>query len=181
MAEQDEFSVSETLKNGVAVTVRALRASDRDKIARAVRQLDRESIYTRLFSYRDELTEAGLDRLMRVDPEREVALVVTIGAGIDEVVIGSGRYVVSGQDGEERTAEVAFIVEEDYQGLGIAGCLMRHFVRIAREQGVAALEADVLTGNASMLAVFARAGLPMERHRDGGTVHVKLSLSEAPA
>ena len=52
MTERDEFSVSETLKNGVAMTIRALRASDRDKIAGAVRLLDRESVYSRLFSYR---------------------------------------------------------------------------------------------------------------------------------
>ena len=109
-----------------------------------------------------------------------MALVVTIGAGIDEVVIGSGRYVLCNQDREERAAEVAFVVEEDYQGLGIAGCLMRHFVRIAREQGIAALEADVLARNASMLAVFARTGSPMERRRDGNTIHVKLSLRESP-
>ncbi len=37
MVEPDEFFVSETLKNGVVVTIRALRASDRDKIASAVR------------------------------------------------------------------------------------------------------------------------------------------------
>src|SRR4249919_1042104 len=100
------FPCMETLRNGLAVTIRPLRADDRERMARAVRQLDPESVYTRLFSYRKELTEAGLDRIMRVDPEHEVALVVTTGVGNDEVVIGSGRYVVSRTDGEVRTAEV---------------------------------------------------------------------------
>ncbi|MGZ9032058.1 MAG: hypothetical protein ACXW2G_11835, partial [Burkholderiaceae bacterium] len=69
--------VAETLKGGTVVTLRASRADDREKIAAAVRGLDPASIYTRLFSHRKELTETGLDRIMRIDPEREVVLLVT--------------------------------------------------------------------------------------------------------
>jgi GNAT superfamily N-acetyltransferase len=181
MTDPRDFACAETLRNGLAVTIRHLRADDRARIAKAVRQLDRESIYTRLFSYRNELTEVGLDRIMRVEPGREVALVVTTGAGEDEIVIGSGRYVVTNPDEKERAAEVAFVVEEDYQGLGIASRLLRHFARLAREQDIAALEADVLAQNKSMLSVFARAGLPMTSRRDGGAVHVTLALRDAPS
>ena len=170
---------SETLRNGTEVTIRPLRPDDRDRVAAAVRQLGRESIYTRLFSYRTELTEVGLDRIMRVDPEGEAALLVTLGAGKDEVVIGSGRFMGAAGPGTARTAEVAFVVEEDYHGLGIAGRLLRHLAEIAREKGIAAFEADVLAENKAMLAVFARSGLPMEKRRDGETVHLTLSLREA--
>jgi len=180
MADPRDFTCTETLRNGLPVTMRHLRADDRERMAKAVRQLERESIYTRLFSYRNELTEVGLDRIMRVEPGREVAVVVTTGASEDEIVIGSGRYVVSNPDEEERTAEVAFVVEEDYHGLGIASRLLQHFARIAREQGIAALDADVLAENKSMLSVFARAGLPMTTRRDGGVMHVTLALRDAP-
>jgi len=176
MNDPRDFRCADTLRNGLAVTIRHLRADDRERIAKAVRQLDRESIYTRLFSYRSELTESGLDRIMRVDPGREVALVVTTGTGDGEIVIGSGRYVVVDPSAAERTAEVAFMVEEDYQGLGIASRLLRHFADIARDQGIAAFEADVLAQNSSMLGVFTRSGLPMRKRPEGGTVHVTLSL-----
>jgi len=175
MTDPRAFACKEMLRNGLGVTVRHLMAHDRDRIAKAVRQLERESIYTRLFSYRNELTEAGLDRIMRVDPEREVALVVTTGTGDGEIVIGAGRYFASSVSGE-RTAEVAFVVEEDYQGLGIAGLLLGHLVSLARAQGIAALEADVLAENKSMLAVFARSGLPTTTRRDGNTTHLRLAL-----
>jgi RimJ/RimL family protein N-acetyltransferase len=179
MTDLRDFSSTEKLRNGLAVTIRALRPDDRERIAKAVRQLDRESIYLRLFSYRGELTEAGLDRLMTFDPDREVALLVTIGAGVDEIVIGSGRYFATDAQGTARSAEVAFIVEEDYQGLGIAGRLLAHLTDIARRQGITVLEADVLAENKSMLAVFARSGLQMQQRRDGGVVHLSLSLSPA--
>jgi RimJ/RimL family protein N-acetyltransferase len=181
VAESDprDFFATATLRNGTAVTIRHLHAEDRERIAKAVGQLDRESIYTRLFSYRRELTDAGLNRIMTVDPESEVALLVTTGAGDDEIVIGSCRYGASPPGDEERTAEVAFLVEEDYQGLGIAGRLLRCLAEIGRRQGITRFEADVLPGNKSMLAVFARSGLPMQQRRDGGVVHVSLTLGAA--
>ena len=171
-----EFAVAETLKNGVEVTIRDLRADDRERIATAVRQLDRTSIYTRFFSYRSDLAEAGLDRVMRVDPERDAMLVVTIGAAADERVIASGRYIGSGGEGDLRTAEVAFMVDGGYQGQGIAGRLLRHLAAIAREREFVSFTAEVLAENKAMLAVFARSGLPMQRRREGGVVHVTLAL-----
>lgn len=176
MADAGSFACTETLTNGLAVTIRAMRPDDRDRVAAATRKLDRESIYSRLFSYRNELTDAGLSRIMAVDPDREVALLVTTGAGPEEIVIASGRYVASAAQGAERTAEVAFVVEEDYHRLGIAGRLLTHLADIARRRGVVAFEADVLAGNKSMLGVFARSGLPMQQRRDGSVVHVTLSL-----
>src|SRR5438034_5364043 len=114
MSETSNLNFSETLRNGLAVTIRALRSADRERVARAVRGLDRESIYFRLFSYRKELTEAGLDRIMSFDPQREIVLVATVGNVDDETVIGSGRYVV----GVPGTAEIAFVVGEAYHGRG---------------------------------------------------------------
>ena len=176
MAGPADFRVSETLRNGVAVTVRALKPDDREKVARAVRGLDRESIYTRLFSYRNELTEAGLERIMRFDPDAEVVLIVTIGPGESEAVIGSGRYVVRSEAGGVSSAEVAFMVEEDYHGLGIAGRLLRHLAEIGRAQGIARFDASVLPGNKAMLSVFARSGLPLRKRTADGEVHIELTL-----
>jgi GNAT superfamily N-acetyltransferase len=176
MTSAQDFSVTETLRNGLVVTIRELRSEDRERVAAAIKELDRESIYTRLFSYRKELTEAGLTRIMTVDPAHEAALLVTIGAGPDEVVIGSGRFVASAATDSAKTAEIAFVVEEDYQGLGIAGRLLKHLARIARERSIAAFEAEVLRENKSMLAVFARSGLSMQQRREGGIVHITLSL-----
>lgn len=176
MTDWRQFSCTETLKNGLDVRIRALRADDRERIARAFRLLDRESVYRRLFAFKSELTDADLDRIVMADPEREVALVVTIGAGTDETIIGSGRYFAAADNGTDRTAEVAFVVEEDYHGLGIARRLLSHLADIARSGGIAALEADVLAGNRSMLAVFAKCGLPMQTQQDHGVVHVTLAL-----
>jgi RimJ/RimL family protein N-acetyltransferase len=176
--KSDGLPLAVTLRNGLVITLREPRADDRDRIAQAVRGLSRESIYTRLFSYRNELTEAGLDRIMRVDPEHEVMLLATTGAGAEEKVIGSARYVAA-DGGGKRSAEVAFVVEEDYQGLGIASRLLSALADIARSRGIAAFEAEVLPENASMLKVFERCGFPVQKRKEEGVVHLTVALEAA--
>jgi GNAT superfamily N-acetyltransferase len=176
MNYSDILPTTAALKNGTVVTLRLLRADDRERMAKAVRGLDPQTIYTRLFSYRKELTEAGLERLMRVDDAGEVVIVAATGTGADEVIVGGGRYVVTG----EGRAEIAFTVEEDYQGQGVAGRLFAALVEVARQRGIAVFEADVLSENPSMLRVFERTGLPMRKRSDGGTVHLELTLAPAP-
>ncbi|MCC7215130.1 MAG: hypothetical protein IT517_00060, partial [Burkholderiales bacterium] len=120
MADPRSYSVADTLRSGVAVTIRALRDDDRDRMARAIRGLDRESIYTRFFAYRKPADDL-LDRAMRFDADTEVVLVVTTGVDAGETIVAAGRYIVTGGPEGALTAEVAFMVEEDFHGLGIAG------------------------------------------------------------
>ena len=176
MTDPREFHLTATLRNGAVVTIRHVRPDDRGRLVQAFRKLDPESVYTRFFRYVTEPTEQQLKRATETDPSQHVALVVTTSTEADEAIIASGRYFVSvGADGK-CSAEVAFLVEEDYQGQGLASRLLAALAGIARSQGISDFEADVLAENRSMLAVFARSGLPMRQRRDGGVVHISLSL-----
>ena len=108
-------------------------------------------------------------------------LLATLGSGPDEIVIGAVTYVVLDATPTGRPADIAFVVEEDYQGQGVAGKLMATATDVARGRGVARFEAEVLSGNAAMLSVFRRCGLPMTTSRDGGVIHVALDLTAGAA
>ena len=73
-------------------------------------------------------------------------------------------------------AEVAFMVEEDYHGFGIAGKVLRHLAGIAADRGIAEFHAEVLPENKGMLAVFDRSGFPVKQEYDDGVIHVTLLL-----
>ncbi len=176
MADPKHYAVEETLRDGTVVTVRAAHPGDGDKIRQAFKNLEAATVYTRFFAFKNEVTDAELARITGVDFQRDVALLVTIGSGDAEIVIGGASYFGTDAAAPDRSAEVAFTVEEDYQGLGIAGSLLRHLIRIARENGLSRLEADVLARNLPMLSVFRRCGLPMTLRHDEDAVHVTLSL-----
>ncbi len=171
-----DYSVREVLKDGTSVTIRAVRPGDRSRFVEAFRLLDRDSIYTRFFTHRRDLSDDEIDRAVNVDFVSEVALVVTTESVQGDTIIASGRYIATDTTGTERSAEVAFVVEEDYQGRGIASHLLAHLAPLARVQNFTQFEAAVLSENRGMLAVFRRSGFPMEQRRDRGVIHVTLAL-----
>ena len=175
----EPYSHQERLRNGTEVTVRAACPSDGPKIRRAFEGLDRDTVYSRFLGYKKDISDKELRHVTDVDFERDVVLLVTIGSGKDEIVIGEASYFgVDAQPGV-RSAEMAFTVEEDYQGLGIGACLMRHLIGIAREKGVTRLEAYVLARNRPMLTVLKRSGLPLAMRQQGDVVHLALELGKS--
>ena len=166
-----QFLVRETLNDGSPVTIRAARPDDKDRIVTAFRALGPRSIYARFFYPKLELSEQELRQLTEIDYISAVVLLATIGAPQQETLIGLGRYVASGG-----SAELAFVIADDYVGRGIAGRLLHHLTHIARQNGMAKFEADVLEDNAAMLAVFRDSGLPMTTTNADGITHVTLVL-----
>lgn len=169
-----------TLRDGRPATIRPMRPDDKDKLVAAFAKLDRQTVYTRFFSFRKQLPEGPLNRIDAIDYVRLAALVVTLGRGADETIIGSATYVADEAADGARIAEVAFTIEEDFQRQGLAGRLLAALADIARRHGIVRLQAEVLAHNGAMLAVFRRSGLPMRLRPAGDVVHVSLDLEPAP-
>ena len=176
MTDARAFHANEVLRNGTPVVIRAVRPDDRERIAQAFGKLERESVYTRFFSYRPALSDAELGQIDSMDFVRDVMLVVTTAVAAEEIIIASARCIAHEETDGSLTAEVAFTVEEDYQGNGIAGRLLAHLAALARMNGVTRLVAEVLPQNKAMLAVFRKSGLPNSESREGGVVHLTLTL-----
>jgi len=177
MIDARNYSASETLKNGLQVTIRAIRPDDRDALLAAFKEFDERTIYLRFFGVKKEVSPEELTIATEVDFSRTVALVTCLQDSTGEKIIGVGRYVAFGHAVPPDRAEVAFAVEEDYHGLGIAGMILRHLSGIAKDKGVVQFQAEVLPVNKGMLAVFNRSGLPMKKESAGGVTHVTLLLS----
>jgi RimJ/RimL family protein N-acetyltransferase len=178
MMSPANHSEIETLKSGTTVCIRAIRPDDKRRLAAAFDNLEPESIYSRFFYQKQTLTDAELTHATEVDFESIVALVVTVGDGEGETIIGAGRYMVIDMSEKPPRAEVAFAVEEDFHRQGIAGMILRHLAAIAREKGVVCFEAEVLPKNIGMLAVFSRCGFPVQTEPGRDTVHVTISLTD---
>ena len=178
--EPAQFSQSFALRDGTPAIIRVMRPDDKDRLIAAFSKLDRASVYTRFFGYRKSLPEGPLNRIDKIDFVHLAGLVVSVGNGADETVIGSATYVVeAAPEGDALVAEVAFTIEEDFQGQGLARRLLAALAGIARAHGIARIKAEVLGSNSPMLAVFQRSGLPMTRRSEGGVVHLVLDLQPA--
>lgn len=164
-----EYSAVETLHNGRRVEIRAQHAGDRALLREALIHMSEEARYRRFFAPKRGFTQKEVDFYLNIDFVSHVALVVVL----DGAIVGGGRYIVS----EPGRAEVAFSVDDDHQGQGIASALIRHLTALARAAGLSEFHAEVLPENAPMLKVFERSGLGVKTRREAGVVHVALALT----
>jgi RimJ/RimL family protein N-acetyltransferase len=88
----------------------------------------------------------------------EMAFAPVVGSSERERIVAAGSYYLSPATG---LAEVAYMVDPEWQGAGLAGLLHARMLEYAREHGVRGFRADVMMGNSRMMRVFKRAGHEM--------------------
>ena len=107
--------------------------------------------------------------MTNVDYEDRLALVIEDG---DELV-GVARYERYPNTSE---AEVAFLVRDDYQHLGLGPRLLKDLASAARSRGITVFRAETLCRNHDMMSVFHHSGFPMTSSVSAGEISVRLSL-----
>ena len=112
---------------------------------------------------------------VNVDYHSEMSVVALINEPGQEIIIAEARYA---RDEESGFGDVAFFVDEKYQGLGIAQYLYDLLTRLARERGLNGFTAEVLQENKGMLKVFERGGLSMEALLKDGVYKLRMPFNE---
>jgi len=163
------------------VTIRAIRPEDRGLVIDALRKVSEESLRLRFFAGKAKFTDYELRQATEVDFVNVVALVAVLDEDNRDTIVGGGRYLRTGTSGGGQRAEVAFLIDDAHQGLGIGSRLLKHLATIARASGITAFEADVLRTNEGMLRLFSRSGLPITRTVTSDAVHLTIDLTAQQA
>jgi GNAT superfamily N-acetyltransferase len=169
------YCVQEALHDGTAITIRAIRPGDKDRLREHSYGLSRESVHHRFMAYKRALSDDDLRRFTELDFKQRVGIVAILDEDGREQLIGVGRYVRT----SSARAEVAFSVVDKHQGRGIGTLLLAHLSRIAKHSGISEFEADVMGDNIHMLDVLAASGFKMHTTHDSGVVHLLLRICEA--
>ena len=82
--------------------------------------------------------------MTEVDFIDHVALIAITDLIDNAKTIGDGRYFAYDHPDEARSAEIAFMVLDRYQGQGIATSTIKHLLVIARANRITQFEAEVL-------------------------------------
>jgi acyl-CoA synthetase (NDP forming)/GNAT superfamily N-acetyltransferase len=157
------------LTDGGIVHVRPIRPSDAPQVEAFHGRQSRETIYFRYFSPLPRLSARDLERIVHVDYVTRMALVAVLG----DDIVGMASYDMWGDRNE---AEVAFIVDDEHQGRGLATVLLEYLAVAARENGLDGLTATVLPTNRRMLGVFHDAGFQVSSVFDEGVIEVRLGI-----
>jgi len=157
------------LADGTVAQVRPIRPDDAPGMVALHSRFSDRTRYLRYFSPYPRIPERDLRRFVNVDHRDREALVAETSGQL----VAVGRYDRITPD----EAEVAFVVEDAYQGRGIGSVLLEHLAAAAAEEGISRFTAEVLPQNATMQRVFADAGYELERSYRDGVMHFSLDLT----
>jgi len=101
--------------------------------------------------------------------------VVTTGPRENRKIIAEGRYHF---DPETEFPEMAFMVDEEFQGRGVATFLMNYLIEIGKERGAKGFQVDVLATNVPMLRVMDRLPYKLQKSFSNGVVSISWRLEE---
>jgi acetyltransferase len=159
--------------DGRRVTLRPLRAADAGLHRAFIASLATEDLRFRFGDRVVSMSDAELERLARVDPERERIVVATLSSDAGAPIVGEVRIL---DDAEGASAEFAIAVRSDLQGRGVGRALLESAIADCRARGLRVLYGLVDPANGGMLALASRLGFDIDHVPGGSTAVVWLAL-----
>lgn len=157
------------LKNGAHVRIRPIRPDDEPRLVELYGRLSRYTVYQRFFTVMRRLPPDWAHFFANVDYRRRLALVAERDTPTGVELVGVGRY----EPGEEPdAAEVAFVVEDGWQGLGLGAVLLTDVLRAGVARGIHRFRAFTLADNYRMLRLLTELTDVRERKTEEGVTSV---------
>jgi acetyltransferase len=139
--------------------------------------LSERTVYLRYFQPLKLSQRTAHERLTRIcfiDYDREMALVVEHkGPDGGPEIIAIGRLSrLRGKD----EAEMAVLVDDRFQHLGLGTLLYRRLIEVARDEHLTRVVSTILAENHEMQAICRKLGFQLKTDLDDGTVEAVLTL-----
>lgn len=162
-----------TTETGINVLLRPVKMSDEHLLKDFFYSLTNECMYHRFLSTRRDMPHERLQKFVIIDYTKEMVILATMEEDSREIVAGMGQYLI---DEATNTAEVAFVVRDDYQNMGIGKELLSYLTYLAKKNGLHGFSAEVLMDNKQMLHLFEKMGFVVEKRLDAGVYELTMSF-----
>jgi acetyltransferase len=159
-----QYVTSWRAKDGSTVNIRPIRPEDEPLLVRFHETLSELTVYQRylhVLKLDQRVAHERLARLCFIDYDREMALIAerTDPRSGAQVVIAVGRLIK--QHGMPE-AEFALLVTDSAQRQGLGTELVRCLLRVAREEKLLRLTADILPENRAMQRICEKLGFRLD-------------------
>lgn len=149
----EAYKSTQKVRNGKIIEYRPLLPSDEFSYRNFFYSLQEKTIYFRYFHKMKIFShEIVQQQWADVDYRRNMSIIGLVQKGGHKEVMAIGSYAESHSSSD--LAEVAFVVREDYQKMGIASYLLNKLEKIALENKYRGFYATVLRENIAMISVF---------------------------
>jgi acetyltransferase len=167
-----KYEILWALRNGQEVMLRPIKPEDEPLWLRWFQSLSEEAIRYRFFQMLKDTPHEVRVRYCNIDYDREIAIVAEVVEDGKKKILGVSRLSIE-PDG--KSGEMAFIVSDYRQGLGLGTKMVDYTLDLAKEKGVESVYAIMLPDNYRALSLTKKMGFTIEYLKDG-TVKGELNL-----
>jgi len=165
-------------KNGEEMLIRPIRPEDEPLMARFHESLSEQTVFLRYFHMENLNSRVAHDRLLRkcfIDYDREMALVAEAknAATGQREILGVGRLT---RERDRHASELAVLVADRAQRLGLGSELIRRLIEIGRAEKVERIVARTIPENTAMRSLAERFGFVTQTTGDLSVVQAVLTL-----
>jgi acetyltransferase len=157
--------------NDTQAYIRIATSSDGEKLRAMFARSSQKTIYRRFHIPYPEVPDWMVTLMLQADHHDKESLV----AVAEEKIVGHAMYAREGDDGE---AEMAILVEDEWQSRGIGKSLLSELEERARPRGIGVFVGEVLGENRPMLGLAARSFAGTGYAIEGGVYQVRMPLCE---
>ena len=168
-----ELEHYDTLYDGTQIFFRPVRPTDERALSEMLYSLSKKSVRTRYMTQTMAFPHQDVQQLTNVDYRRDIAIVGTVPRISGDQIVALAQYFLDPSTG---TAEVAFIVQDEWQQKGMGTFLLDYITKIAEKRGVKRFYATVLPINKPMLAIFRNSGYEVSTEFDGDVYSISYDL-----
>ncbi len=162
------------LKNGKVMSMQPLLPSDEIAFRNFFYSLKKETVALRFFSdIKTFSRKMAQSHWANLDYRKNISLIGVVRKKGNKEIVAIGTY----SECTNQRAEIAFVVHDDFHGLGIASSLLEMLEKIALDNGFKGFCATVLPENKGMLHVFKKRYPDAKHHLQGNEVEVVMDFN----
>jgi len=161
------------LRDGSTAFIRLSEPEDHDALREFFHQLSPQSKRRRFFSAADPAEALIKRQCDSSNPRSQLTLIVNRVVDGAPRIIATGSYVAR----DEASAEIAFAVDDEFQGKGLGGLLLERLALLAARHGFVRFWALTLLGNQMMLETFRQSGFPIHSKIEDESVEIDFSVA----
>jgi len=171
---QENLETWKSTRTDLRIFLRPVKVSDEPQLLQFFSSLSDESSYRRFASAKRHMPHSRLWDFLPIDPSRGLVIVALLTQEEGEMVIGLGQFCINDLD---NTAELALVVRDDFQGLGVGRILHSYMSYLARRKGLAGFTAEVLEDNLPALGLITKMGFEVAGS-DAGVLQMRMMFED---
>jgi acetyltransferase len=162
------------LRDGRTVLLRPIKPEDEPMWLEMFQRFSDESIRYRFFQIISETPHEVRVRYCNIDYDREIAIVAELTENGQRKILGVVRLNI---EPNGKTGEIAFIVADPWQQLGLGGKMLDYMLEICKDRKLETVYGIMLPDNVRAINLMKKMGFTVQSEEDGA-VKATLSLKE---